>query len=115
MVAVHTAPCHADGVPLAENVRIAAFFIGDVVIFYRLQYFFHGVAADDHDFYAVAVQTILNALGYRHGHAEGRTLRFQQRAGSQGFHDGDGHAFGFTGGVQLLTCFIYDQTALCYL
>ena len=47
VVAVHTAPGHVDRITAAENMDIAALFIGHIVVFYRLQHFFHGVAADN--------------------------------------------------------------------
>lgn len=75
VVAVHTAPGHVDRITAAENMDIAALFIGHIVVFYRLQHFFHGVAADNHNFYAVAVQTILNTLRNRHS----PPLPFHQR------------------------------------
>ena len=75
VVAVHTAPDHVDRITAAENMDIAALFIGHIVVFYRLQHFFHGVAADNHNFYAVAVQTILNTLRNRHS----PPLPFHQR------------------------------------
>lgn len=85
VVAVHTAPGHMNGITAAENMGIVALFIGHIVLFYHLQHFFHGVAADDHNFYTVAVQTILNTLKHRYGHTKGELSAFSSVPAPKGF------------------------------
>lgn len=71
VVAVHAPTGHIDGVSGAEDMGVAPLRRGNVVVSGGLQHLFRRVAAHNDHLDAVAVQAVLDALGDRHGHAEG--------------------------------------------
>ena len=111
VVAVHAPAGHMDGISGTENMGIAPFLYGRIIIFGCCQHLVHRMTAHDDHLHAVAVQAVLDALGDRQGHAERRTFRFQQRTRAQRLHHGNGHTSRFTGGVQPLPRFIHHQAA----
>ncbi len=85
VVAVHAPTSHIDGVSGAEDMGVAPLRRGNVIVFGGLQHLFHRVAAHNDHLDTVAVQAVLDALGDRHGHAKGGTLRLEQGPAPRGF------------------------------
>ena len=99
VVAVHAPAGHVNGISGTENMGIAPFRYGRVAIFGCLQHLFHGMTAHNDYLDAVAVQAVLDALGNRHGYAEGGAFCLQERPRAQRLHYSDGYPCRFTGGV----------------